>query len=105
MVGTCDVCDKEGEVFVRASHYGAISYAYCKECLEKGLQPYWGMVAYISGAGKFPEDINEAYQEDVRFILKELGISEKQFSKDVEEAIEEMRESFEKYCEKEEKGN
>ncbi len=52
----CDVCGKEAQG-VYASTYGSISHAYCVDCLENGLEPYDTMVAYISGAGKFPEQI------------------------------------------------
>ena len=84
----CDVCGKESETFVACSAYGAISYAYCKECLANGREPYNAIVAYISCAGHFPDDINKVYQEDVRRQLKLHGISEEQFIKDVDNAIE-----------------
>lgn len=85
----CDVCGKEVETYVACSGYGAASYAYCKECLENGREPYNAMVAYISCAGHFPDDINKAYQEDVRRQLKLHGTSEEQFIKDVDNSIEE----------------
>ena len=90
MADTCDVCGKEGEIIVCASSMGAISFGYCIDCFNKGLEPYWAMVAYISGAGKFPEDINQAYQNLVREILKGLNISEEQFIKDVNEFIQKI---------------
>jgi hypothetical protein len=83
----CDVCGKERETFVAASVYGPISFAYCEECLKNGKEPYDAIVAYISCAGHFPDDINETYQKDVRRQLKLHGISEEQFIKDVEKAI------------------
>ena len=83
----CDVCGKESETFVTCSAYGAISYAYCKECLANGREPYNAIVAYISCAGHFPDDINKVYQEDVRRQLKLHGISEEQFIMDVDNAI------------------
>ena len=52
----CNVCGKPARV-VAASAYGATSYAFCDECLEKGLEPYSAVVAYIACAGHFPEDI------------------------------------------------
>ena len=55
----CNVCGKPARV-VAASAYGATSYAFCDDCLAKGLEPYSGVVAYIACAGRFPEDINEA---------------------------------------------
>ena len=86
----CDVCGKEREAFVAASAYGPISFAYCEECLASGREPYSAMVAYIACAGHFPEDINEAYQKDVRRQLEFHGVSEEKFIKDVEDCIKEM---------------
>ena len=64
--GRCDVCGKQTDVAVCASSCGPISLAYCRSCLEAGLEPYGIMLAYISGAGHWPDDINPAYQELVR---------------------------------------
>ena len=84
----CDVCGKDvAETFVRASSMGPVSYAYCTECLTAGLEPYDGMVAYIAGAGHFPDDINAGYQAKVRNVLTGLGISEEKFIADVEEVL------------------
>lgn len=93
--GKCDVCGKETRVVVCASSMGSISYTYCEDCLRKGLEPYSSMVAYISIAGKFPEDINSTYVEMVRMILKELGKTEEEFIVDMNEYTEE----FNKWCE------
>ena len=85
--GKCDVCGEETEVVVCASTMGPISYAYCEDCLNKGLEPYRSMVAYVSSAGHFPKDINERYQKMCRNILNELHITEEQFIEDVDQAI------------------
>ena len=58
--GRCDVCGKQTDVAVCASSCGPISLAYCRSCLEAGLEPYGIMLAYISGAGHWPDDINPA---------------------------------------------
>jgi hypothetical protein len=94
MIGKCDVCGKEAEIHVCASTFGAMSNGYCKECLQKGLEPYGVMVAYIAYAGKFPNDINVTYQNHVRNILKGLNISEEQFIADVNKSITEMDEYY-----------
>ena len=57
MKGKCAVCGKEGEVFVACSTCGAISFAYCEDCLNIGAEPYGALVEYISCAGDSPEDI------------------------------------------------
>jgi hypothetical protein len=91
MAETCDVCGKENtEIYVCASTMGAVSFGYCSDCLSKGLEPYDAMVAYIACAGRFPDDINEMYQRQVRRILKWLKISEEKFIEDVNKAITEM---------------
>jgi hypothetical protein len=88
--GRCQVCNKETDVVVLSSAYGAISFAYCKDCCLKGLEPYDAIVSYISCAGHFPEDVNEMYVEDVRRILKELNISEEKFIKDCEKCAKQL---------------
>lgn len=91
----CDVCGKEVEkICACASTMGAISFGYCEDCLRKGLEPYYAVVAYISCAGRFPDDINETYQKHVRNILKGLNISEEQFIKDVDKSIKKMDEYY-----------
>lgn len=84
----CDVCGKIGKTTVRCSMMGAISFGYCDDCLNNGLEPYGAMVGYISGAGRFPKDINEVYQKICRNILVKLNISEDKFIKDVDKAID-----------------
>ena len=83
----CNVCKKEGDVYVASSAYGAESFAYCKDCLTSGREPYRAIVLYIASAGHFPDDINEEYQKDVRRQVELYGISEEQFIQDVEEEI------------------
>lgn len=90
--GFCDVCGKHTNVVVCASAFGGVSYAYCQDCLSNYLEPYDAMVAYISCAGLFPDDINEAYQELCRHILKGLGISEEKFIEDVKKTNEDFYE-------------
>lgn len=92
--GVCDVCGKENKVVVCASSMGAISYKYCEDCLQKGLEPYGGMVAYISCAGKFPEDINPKYVDYVRKVLNELGKTEEEFIADCDKSNKE----FNQWC-------
>jgi hypothetical protein len=95
--GRCEVCNKETDVVVYASLLGAVSYAYCKDCATKGLEPYGSMVAYIACAGKFPEEIHSAYVGQIRYILNELGKTEEEFIADVEHQHEEMIDYFNTY--------
>ena len=85
----CDVCGKETEnVVVCCSSFGPFSISVCKDCLTLGRDSYNAMVAYISCAGHFPEDINEEYQKEVRRQLTLHNISEERFIADVNKAIE-----------------
>ena len=95
--GTCAVCGKDTEVVVCASAFGAISYAYCEDCLARNLEPYHAMVDYISCAGLFPDDINEQYQKLCRHILVELGISEEKFIEDVKKSNEDIDAFYEEW--------
>ena len=55
MIGKlCDVCGKHEAVQIACSAYGATSYAFCTECLSKGLEPYGAVVSCIACAGHFP---------------------------------------------------
>ena len=89
MQGKCAVCGKEGEVFVASSACGAMSNAYCAECLASGAEPWSDLVAYVSFAGHYPEQINEMYREIVRDTCKRLHRTEEEFARDVEKAIKE----------------
>ena len=92
--GRCDVCGKPTDVAVCASSCGPISLAYCRSCLEAGLEPYGIMLAYISGAGYWPDDINPAYQELVRKNLAFHGKTEEEFAAGVERVIKAEQELF-----------
>lgn len=89
MTGKCAVCDKEGEVFVASSTCGAMSLAYCAECLASGAEPWSDLVFYVSLAGHYPDQINEMYRQIVRNTCKRLHRTEEEFARDVEKAIKE----------------
>lgn len=95
-VGKCDVCGKETDVVVCASSMGAVSWSYCKDCFHDGLEPYNTIVSYIACAGRFPEEINEEYQQEVRRMLNKLGKTEKEFIADVDKSIEKEMEYWKK---------
>ena len=38
---TCDCCQREGVVGVASSCLGAISFAWCRPCLDHGAEPAW----------------------------------------------------------------
>lgn len=82
--GKCQVCGKETNIAVFASAMGGCSFAYCEDCAVHGYEPYGEMVAYISCAGRWPDDINEMYQELVRHNLKFHNKTEAEFARDVD---------------------
>ena len=96
MPGKCDICGAEGPVVVCCSTMGAVSYAYCKHCYDNELEPYGAMVAYISCAGHYPEDINDTYIDIVRHNLEFYGKTEEEFTADVDRLIREEEEFFRK---------
>lgn len=82
--GKCEVCGKESSVVVVASTMGPLSFACCKDCLSARAEPYEVMVASVACVGRFPDDINESYQEIVRFSLAHLSRTEEEFVEAVE---------------------
>lgn len=46
-IGKCEVCGTETQVAVVSSSLGPYSSAYCKECLNRGLEPYKSIIAYL----------------------------------------------------------
>lgn len=85
----CDVCGKEAETVVCCSSCGAISFAYCQECLNAGREPYNALV----GMGLPYDCINKTYREQILLpSLKFFGKTIEEFNKDVEKMDEEYAE-------------
>lgn len=94
----CRGC-KEAEGFtVVSSCFGAISFALCDKCLREGREDYWNMVNYIANAGRWPDDISEVYQTEVRRQLKLHEIPEEIFKFDVDRAIAEEMAFMNEIC-------
>ena len=93
----CNVCGAKGPVAVCSSIFGATSYAYCQDCFDMSKEPYQAIVAYISAAGHWPQDINEGYQGEVRRQLKLHNKTEEEFRNDVEFSIAEEQQFFINY--------
>ncbi len=89
MTGICECCGRPGEVYVTSSACGALSLAYCLDCLKAGAEPWDELVLYISCAGRYPDDINEDYREIVRCTCQRLDRTEEEFAEAVKKAIEE----------------
>lgn len=81
-MGKCDVCGKETETFVACSSCGAISFAYCQECLNAGREPYDALV----GMGLTSGCINKTYKQQILLpSLKFFGKTIAEFNADVEQ--------------------
>lgn len=90
---TCDCCNKNEAIGVFASTMGAVSLAYCKDCLSKGIEPYDMMVSYIScGCNSF-DDMNSTYKKIVKANLDFYDKTIEEFNND----IEEINKEYEKY--------
>lgn len=91
MTGKCQVCGADSDnLTVASSMCGAISFAYCPDCLIAGAEPYDALVSYISLAGDKPEDINVMYQEVIGWTLERLKIPEEKFWADVKKRSEDL---------------
>ena len=95
----CDVCRaKNVKGIVACSMFGAQTFAYCEDCMATYREPYRAMVDYIAAAGHWPQDINEAYQAEVRRQLKLHNIPEEVFKLEVERAIAEEQAALIEIC-------
>ena len=91
----CEACGAENvKGAVAYSLFGAYSGAWCEDCLRTGRDSYSQMVSYISCAGRWPDDINEAYQQEVRRQLKLHNKTEEEFAKDVDREIFNLESDF-----------
>lgn len=79
-MGKCDVCGKETETYVVCSTCGAISFAYCQECLDNGIEPYDALV----GMRLYCSDISNKYKNEILFpSLRFHGKTPEEFDADV----------------------
>ena len=85
----CDVCGKETEVFCACSACGGISFAYCKDCLSAGLEPYDALV----GMALYLDEVDEYFKNQVVLpSLKFHGKTIEEFDADVKKAEDEYYE-------------
>lgn len=96
----CDCCKKwVSDTHAVSSVFGAFTLSVCDDCALSGRDSYGLMVSYIGCAGRFPDDINEAYREEVRCQLKLHGKTEEQFIKDVDDYDKDLMEAMKDYAE------
>jgi hypothetical protein len=85
----CDVCGKEKETHVRCSQVGAISFAYCEDCLQAGLEPYGALVDYCAGGVGSFKDLHPTYQQLVVKCLQREGLTVSDFNEDLAKSAKE----------------
>ncbi len=78
----CDVCKKIADLKVCSSDIAPIAFAYCENCLNKGLEPYSALLGLLITAGSF-ENMKPVYQDFILYNLKEQDIA---FEKYIEDA-------------------
>lgn len=85
MTGKCDVCGQETEVYVASSTCGAISFAYCEECLIAHREPYDALVSM----GVYFDEISESYKEAILLpSLKFYNKTPAEFDADVDKDLD-----------------
>lgn len=85
-MGKCDVCGKEAETIVCCSSCGAISFAYCPECLNAGREPYDALV----GMGLTSDILNNTYKQKILLpSLNFFGKTLAEFNEDVKKMDDE----------------
>lgn len=80
MIGKCDVCGKTTKTIVVCSSCGGISFAYCDDCFNKGLEPYDALV----GMGLYSDEVSKSYKQKILLpSLKFYGKTLEEFDADV----------------------
>jgi len=80
----CEVCHNIDKVFVRASRFAPVNFAYCKSCITKQLEPYsvlLGITVLVGGLN----NLEETYKRYIYYNLEEQGISLSIFEQDIKE--------------------
>lgn len=87
-IETCAACGAtNAEGLVVCSGFGPFSFPLCLKCISEGREAYRQVVDYIANAGRWPDDINEVYQEEVRRQLILHNKTEAEFAADIENAL------------------
>ena len=88
----CEACGAENtKGLVACSLFGSYSGSWCENCLTEGRDSYSQMISYIAAAGRWPDDINKVYQQEVRRQLKLHNKTEEEFKRDIDDLIEHIK--------------
>jgi hypothetical protein len=92
----CEVCGKPA-VGVCSSIFGAISCAFCKECLQAGREPYGNLVGGLSGIESY-KGLADWAKDAIKPTLEFYGKTEEDLFVD----IKKNDDDFEEYMRKQE---
>lgn len=92
-MSVCDVCGEREAIGVACSSTGAVSFAYCIECLRSKREPYGALIASLFGMSNMDE-VAPWYHPIVTATLKAEGKTAEElfadiaaFEKEYEEAM------------------
>lgn len=94
----CQVCGEPAKG-VASSGIGAISFAYCQECLNVGAEPFGAVVALLSMIGG-DENAGENLHAMIEATLQRVGKTKEELDAAVQKAIQEEAE-FDKQVDQE----
>ncbi len=79
----CQCCGKAPSIGVACSSMGAFSIAWCRSCLDAGIEPYWACVATAVSCGGTWEGLAEWAQETITRSLAAHGKTREEFDAEV----------------------
>jgi len=91
----CNACRKKPAIGVCCSCMGAISHAYCEDCLSNGIEVWTTLVGGLMGLT--PDTVGDGVKPIIQATCKFNNKSEKDLWKEVEEASN----SYDEYLKRE----
>jgi hypothetical protein len=82
----CQCCGKAAPTYVACSALGAISYAYCAECLSNWQEPYHDLVV-TAALCDYPDGASDAFMQLVDLNLEYRGKTREEFMAAVQQEI------------------
>lgn len=98
-LGKCEVCGVEAPVVVVSSRLGPCSCAYCEECYDAGLEPYYVIVPAVWSCGW--ENMADWAKAHIRKTLAKLGKTEEEMLSDVkaeDDSFIAAMQNYKEYC-------
>ena len=86
--GICEVCGNKAKVAVLASSMGPCSFAYCKDCLSKGLEPYSAIIGCYSSTDA--DSINDFADRNEKVLSEFYHKTKEEFISECTKAKEEF---------------